>query len=603
MASEAMGEKVVRILRHTLTETDLVRIVVIFSLTVSCILITWLSFSLPFFMITTPLFFIPIIYAVYFFQKRGLYIAGICAVVFQAIGYYYSFPDSLALVSISAEAILFVLIAAIITYFIEQIRAGEARYRTVFEHSQLGILLFDAATFSINQTNEKFAHMLNYSPEEITKKTVLDVLLTPREKSRFLERIGKQKTTENFETRFATKDGASCWVNLSWDHIDDKTVSCSVMNINTRKLAEKLNNDNMMKYRQLTESSPTSILIVQNGYIRFANPSFSAFLGYPAAEITGKNLATFIDPRDSESFAEFSSQWGQKLPSPLAKEFRFITKDGELRGGGIFTTPIRHLDNPATLINLVDISERQRLEERIHRDNEHRRGIIVTVAHELRTPLQPILGYLNLLISDPESFGIKDDAKKILERCLVSVDRERQIINQMLDLSILESGKFHLSCSEFPLAPLVKRVLDDGGYATKAELTVAIEDSVTVTADMDRLYSILEALLTNAVNYSKPPRKIGIFYRSGIEDKQHHIAIRDNGVGIPQDQFTSIFEPFQLVDGTVLSRKYERLGLSLSIVKKLVQMHGGDITVESVVNAGSTFTIHVPREQEVHHDA
>ena len=90
--------------------------------------------------------------------------------------------------------------------------------------------------------------------------------------------------------------------------ISDTMGSCSVVNINSRKLAEKLNNDNMMKYRQLTEGSPTSILIVQNGYIRFANPSFLAFVGYPAAEITEKNLSAFIDPGDIEAFSEFSQK-------------------------------------------------------------------------------------------------------------------------------------------------------------------------------------------------------------------------------------------------------------------------------------------------------
>ena len=111
---------------------------------------------------------------------------------------------------------------------------------------------------------------------------------------------------------------------------------------------------------------------------------------------------------------------------------------------------------------------------------------------------------------------------------------------------------------------------------------------------------MLDSVLSNAVNYSKPPRKIGIFYRSAMDDKKHHIAIRDNGIGIPQSQFSSIFEPFQLADASVLSRKYDRLGLSLSIAKKIIQMHGGDITVESVVNAGSTFTIDLPKE--VHHE-
>ena len=595
MSNTDMGDRGVRIFRHTVSETDLVRIVVIISLAVSCMLITAISFSRSFGLINYQLFFIPIVYAAYFFPKRGLYVAGICGIAFQAIGDYYSYPDTVAMVGVTTEAILFVLIAVIIAYFIERIRAGEARYRSVFEYSQLGILLFDTTTFVIRQANEKFAGMLNFSPDEVEKTTFLDFFLTPREKSRFLERVARQDTASDFETRFVTRDGTPCWVNLTWSYIDEKTISCSVININARKLAEKLNTDNMTKYRQLTENSPTSILIVQNGYIRFANPSSSIFLGYPVAGIIGKSLGAFIDPRDQESFSDFSGRWAQRIPASDEKEFRFVTKSGEMRIGALFTTPILHLDNPAILINIVDISEKQRLEDKIHQDNERRRGIIITIAHELRTPLQPILGYLNLLTSDPQGFGILDETKKILERCLVSVDRERQIINQMLDLSILDSGKVQLNCSTFPLEPLVKKVLDAGGYTAKAELTVDIEDSVTVTADADRLFSVLDSILSNAVNYSKPPRKIGIFYRSGIDDKQHHIAIRDNGIGIPQNQFNSIFEPFQLGDAAVLSRKYNRLGLSLSIAKKVIQMHGGDITVESVVNAGSTFTIHLPR--------
>jgi PAS domain S-box-containing protein len=601
MAKSDMGENIVRYGNVTVSRTDLVRAVVIIALAVSCLVLSWFAFFGPLGTISSLLLFIPILYAAYSFPRRGLIVAGACSIAYQAIGYYYMYPDMVGMLGITGEAIIFIAVAAIMAGYIEQSRSGEARYRAVFEHSQLGIIIFDTTTFAITQANGMIAAMLNYSPEELAAKSFLDLFLTPREKSRFLERIAKETTTSDFESRFATKDGASCWVNIFWGPIGGTLVSCSVMNINSRKLAEKMNNDNMMKYRQLAESSPTSILIVQNGYIRFANPAATAFLGYSAAELTGKNLASFIEPGDLEGFNEFAAKLVQKLPAKLTRECRLVTKSGEVHTAALFTTQITHMESPATLINMVDISEKQRLEDKIHLDNERRRGIIVTVAHELRTPLQPILGYLNLLISDAEGFGIQAETKKILERCLVSVDRERQIINQMLDLSVLESGKIQLNCTKFPLAPLVKKVLDTGGYAGKADLTVAVEDSVTLTGDSERLFSVLDSLLSNAVNYSKPPRKIGIFYRTTIEDNQHHISVRDNGIGIPHDQFTSIFEPFQLADGTVLSRKYDRLGLSLSIVKKIVQMHGGSITVESVVNAGSTFTIHLPKE--VHHDA
>jgi PAS domain S-box-containing protein len=351
-----------------------------------------------------------------------------------------------------------------------------------------------------------------------------------------------------------------------------------------------------MEYRQLTEKSPTGILVVKHNSILYANPAFVSFSGYKEMEITGKNLIIFVDASDHEEFHKFTNRMTGETPRAERGEFRFVTKSGDMRVAIISTMPIMWSGEPATLVNLVDISEKQRLEDKIQLDNERRRGIIITVAHELRTPLQPILGYLNLLIQDPGEYGILDDTKKILERCLLSVERERQIINQMLELSVLESGRLRLSYSKFLLATLVNSVLDTSGYFSKADITLDIPDTLIIAADMDRLFGVFDSLLSNAVNFSKPPRQITIFYRPGVDDKSHHISVRDNGTGISESAFLSIFEPFQLADAAKLSRRYDRIGLSLSITKKIMQMHGGDITVESTLNTGSTFTLHLPEE-------
>jgi len=351
-----------------------------------------------------------------------------------------------------------------------------------------------------------------------------------------------------------------------------------------------------MEYRQLAELSPAGILVVRNGIILYTNPAFSFFSGYNEKEITGKDLISFVNPSDHEEFTVFTKHCTTVTTIAERGEFRFVTKSGDSRAALLLTIPILLHNEPAILINLVDISEKQRFEDTIQLDNERRRGIIITVAHELRTPLQPILGYLNLLVQDPEGFGILDDTKKILERCLVSVERERQIINQMLELSVLESGRLHLNYSRFPLVMLVKSVLDINGYFQQAAITIDIPDTLSITADMDRLFGVFDALLSNAVNFSKPPREITIFYHSGIDDGYHHISVKDNGSGISESAFSSIFEPFQLADAAKLSRRYDRIGLSLSITKKIMQMHGGDITVESILNTGSTFTLHLPKD-------
>jgi len=350
-----------------------------------------------------------------------------------------------------------------------------------------------------------------------------------------------------------------------------------------------------MEYRQLSEYSPISILVVRDGVILYTNPAFSVFSGYDNAEITGKHFLSFVNPLDHDDVKKLVKRRNHAAPTAGRGEFQLVTKSGEMRTTLLFTTPILYHNESADLINLVDISEKQRFEDQIQLDNERRRGIIINVAHELRTPLQPILGYLNLLVQDPEGFGIAEDTKKILERCLTSVDRERQIINRMLDHSILETGRLRLSLSKFPLSTLVKSVLDTNGYLTQAEVTLDIPDTLVVTADMDRLFSVFDSLLSNAVNFSTPPREITILYHSEIHDNYHHISVRDNGTGISQTSFSSIFEPFQLADASKLSRRYDRIGLSLSMTKKIMQMHGGDITVESILNAGSTFTLHLPK--------
>jgi PAS domain S-box-containing protein len=465
----------------------------------------------------------------------------------------------------------------------------------MFQNSLHGIIFFDKTDFTIQQVNDAFSSLLQYEPGELDEKKFTSLFYNEKEKSRFLTLIGQHSEALGLETRFATKEGNECWVDLSWNVLDDTIYSCMAKDINVCKISEPAVKDELVDCRQLIQNSPISILIVKDKKILYANQAFSVFLGYLPEEIAGNDVQTLVYPADQQEFINFLIRTPGENHKAGRGEFRLMAKSGDTRMALLFIHPVIHGSEPATLLNLVDISDKQQLEDKIQLDNERRRGIIITVAHELRTPLQPILGYLNLLVQDPAGFGIPEPTKKILERCLVSVERERQIINQMLELSVLESGRLHISLSKFPLITLVKSVLDTGGYISKADIMLDIPDSLIITADMDRLYGVFDALLSNAVNFSKPPREITIFYRSGTDDTCHQISVRDNGAGISESAFSSIFEPFQLADAAKLSRRYDRIGLSLSIAKKIMQMHGGDITVASSLNVGSTFTLHLPK--------
>jgi PAS domain S-box-containing protein len=588
----------VRIGNHSLTHTDIVRIFVILSLTLSCIFITSISLSRHVETIYAQLFYFPILYATYFFPRRGLYLAGFCAVVYEVLAYVYVFPDTGGLILTTGQAILFICIAAVVAYFTEKINRSEARYRSIFETSLLGIILFDQNSFAIRLTNVHLAQMLGFSDAELGTMTFSQLFSAKDQQRKFFEYLGSNEDVVNFESLFVAKDRDPVWVNLSWSRIDNNLVSCSVIDINQRKQAEQAAEENYTQYKQVTENAPTCIIIIAHNRIVYANPTFRAFTGYEPGELTGNDLRPIIHPEDRDRFPVFTDAPDPRQPLPGMTELRFLTKSGDTRLGTLFFTWILQKGSHAVLINLVDITEHEKLKETIQQDNERRRGIISTVAHELRTPLQPIMGYLNLLTQDPKTYGVTDETKAILDRCAKSVDRERQIINQMLELSVLDSGKIPLKLSLFNVPDLLKTIIEAGGYATKADISMDVPPGLLFDADENKISIVIDSMLSNAVNYSKPPRKIRIAYLSNAGEKMHRLAIQDNGVGITNSQLDEIFEPFQLPDSGHVSRKYDRIGLSLSIAKKYIQMHGGFISVDSVVNIGSTFTIHIPKQRQ-----
>jgi PAS domain S-box-containing protein len=374
-------------------------------------------------------------------------------------------------------------------------------------------------------------------------------------------------------------------------------VSCSLIDINTRKIAEKAAEENLAQYKLVTENSPTGIIIVRDEKIAYTNPAFAEFSGYSPQELVDTDPLLLIHKDDRLEFNRFFRERGTPKSLSDMTEYRFITKTGKIRLAALFFTPITQKGTPGVLINLVDLSEREQLKERIENDNERRREMLSTVAGELRSLLKPVMGYLNMLTDNPKAHGVTDETRAILDRVAKSVDRERQIINQMLELSVLDAGRIPLTYSVFAVTNLLNAVIDAGGYRLKAEITTDIPPGLTFEADETKISFVIDAMLSNAVNYSTFPRKIRIMYRSTPEDSMHRLSIQDNGVGITSAQLDEIFEPLRVPESGTTRRKSGRIGLSLSIAKKYIQMHGGYISVESIVNLGSTFSIHIPKHK------
>ncbi len=207
------------------------------------------------------------------------------------------------------------------------------------------------------------------------------------------------------------------------------------------------------------------------------------------------------------------------------------------------------------------------------------------------------MGYINLLMQDPETYGVTEETRLILDRCAKSVDRENQIINQMLELSEIDTGKVSMEYSVFSLPDLLKTIIAAGKYGTQADITLNIPNDLTFDADRKKIATIIETMLSNAVKYSTPPRKIQVIYRSASNDTMHHLSVRDNGIGITDARLDEIFEPFTMPESGGKNLKFDKIGLSLAIAKKYVKLHGGYISVDSIKGLETTFGIHIPKKR------
>jgi len=247
-----------------------------------------------------------------------------------------------------------------------------------------------------------------------------------------------------------------------------------------------------------------------------------------------------------------------------------------------------NLFNPLAELNRELAEANQELEQA----NRLKAQFLANMSHELRTPLNSINGYVELLLK--EYYGpLTDEQRDRLNRVMRNGQNLLALINDVLDLSKIEAGRIELDLLPIRLPAVFEAVLDKiepmaAGKGLDLHQKVA-PDLPPLTADEARLRQILVNLLDNAVKFTEAG-SISISANADPEGQQILIAVTDTGMGIPKDSFDDIFDEFQQVDGTS-TREYGGTGLGLAISRRLARLHGGDITVESQLGQGSTFTV------------
>ncbi|MEA5507710.1 response regulator [Halotia wernerae UHCC 0503] len=375
-----------------------------------------------------------------------------------------------------------------------------------------------------------------------------------------------------------------------------------------RQRAEESLQKSEAKYRRIVDTSYEGIWMIDaQGRTEFVNQRMSQMLGYPAAEILGRSLFDFIEQTDGMATQE-QLKWLTTQENEL-KEGRWRCQDGSyiwtlISARAIFNEQSQFVGAIAMLTDITDRKqaekEREYLLEReqaarteAETANRIKDEFLAVLSHELRSPLNPILGWAKLLQS-------RKFDETALKKALATIERnaklQAQLIEDLLDVSRILQGKLNLNMASVDLAYTIEAAMETVRLAAEAKSiqiqTMLDPDVRQVLGDTARLQQVLWNLLSNAVKFTPDQGQVNV--RLECIDTDAQITISDTGKGIDSDFLPYVFDYFRQADSKT-TRKFGGLGLGLAISRRLVEMHGGTICVTSPGEGqGAIFTVRLP---------
>jgi PAS domain S-box-containing protein len=371
------------------------------------------------------------------------------------------------------------------------------------------------------------------------------------------------------------------------------------------------------QYRDLVESANCVILRwLPDGRITFFNRFAQSFFGYREEEVLGRSIiGTLIPPEDSTGH-ELVSLAAEIVSHPETYAHNInenIRKNGELVWVAWTNRPISAPDGSvAEILSIgIDITqlvhteqelrqtldELERAKERAESADRLKSAFLATMSHELRTPLNSIIGFTGILLQGL-SGPVNEEQAKQLGMVKSSANHLLSLISDVLDISKIEAGQLKVEHEPLSLRESILKVVrsvrplaEKKGLALSCNIA---EEVGNISGDVRRVEQVLLNLLSNALKFTEQG---GVAVSCGREGEYFLTSVADSGIGIKDGEMECLFKPFHQVD-TGLSRKYEGTGLGLSISRKLVELMGGEIRVESSPGKGSVFSFTLPVERK-----
>ncbi|KAF3890394.1 MULTISPECIES: PAS domain S-box protein [Nostocales] len=487
------------------------------------------------------------------------------------------------------------------------LQESEERFRSAFENAGIGMAIV-ATNGRWLRVNRSLCEIVGYSESELLT-TTFQAITHPEDLDTDLDymhqMLGDEIRYYEMEKRYFHKQGHVVWILLSGSLVRDPDGQplyfiAQIQDITQRKQAEEALRESERRFRAIFDQTFQFIgLLKPDGTLLEANQTALDFGGINHADIVGR---PFWEARWWTISSEIQNQLKDAIARAATGEF--VRYEVEVLGRGEIVVTIdfslKPVKDPTGKIVLLipegrDISERKRVEKM---KNE----FISIVSHELRTPLASIQGSLGLLASGRLN-NLPQKAQRMLDIAKAETERLTRLVNDILDLERLESGKVCLNKTLCNAATLMEQAVESvQSLAEEAKIVLVVSPlSVQIWADWDRIIQTLVNLLSNAIKFSPPQTTVELSAKLSQNltpnIPQVVFQIKDQGRGIPADKLETIFRRFQQVDASD-ARTKGGTGLGLAICHTIVQQHGGHIWAESTLGQGSIFYFTLPLLQK-----